>query len=209
MSSLAFGHASRAVSLSRAKKSSSGHQRHRAQVAVGDDHRVRVDRVRRVRHEHAVARLQDGQREMRHALLGADGRDDLRSRDRARRRSGRGTTWSSPRRSRVMPLRGRVAVVLRIAAPPRPACRRCASASAWSGLPMPRSMMSSPRARAFVLRSLTMAKTYGRQALDPVEVVHVRGLLGGVDDMRSRSGLSTIRGDRAHLPEFDTEGKSR
>jgi hypothetical protein len=35
----------------------------------------------------------------------------------------------------------------------------------WSGLPIPKSMMSSPRARALAFRSLTMVKTYGGRRL--------------------------------------------
>src|SRR5439155_1361998 len=53
------------------------HQGHRAQVAVGDDDRVGVDGVGRVRHQHPVPRLEDGQGQVGHALLGADGGDGL------------------------------------------------------------------------------------------------------------------------------------
>jgi len=70
--SLAFGHASLAVSSSRAKS-----ERHRAEIGVGDDDRVGMDRIGRVRHERAVARLEHGQRQMRQAFLGADRGDDF------------------------------------------------------------------------------------------------------------------------------------
>ena len=54
-----------------------GRQRNRPEIAVGDDDRVRMDRIGRVRHERAVARLEHGQGQMRHAFLGADRRDHL------------------------------------------------------------------------------------------------------------------------------------
>ena len=47
----------------------------RAQVTVGDDHRVRVDRIGRVRHQHAVAGLEHGEGEVGQSLLGPDGGD--------------------------------------------------------------------------------------------------------------------------------------
>ena len=52
-------------------------QGHRAQVAVGDDHRVGVDRIGRVGDEHPVPRLEDGEGQMGQALLGADRGDRL------------------------------------------------------------------------------------------------------------------------------------
>ncbi len=52
-----------------------GCERDRPEIAVGDDDRVGVDRIGRVRHERAVARLQHRQRQMGHAFLGADGGD--------------------------------------------------------------------------------------------------------------------------------------
>ena len=45
---------------------------HGAQVAVGDHDGVGVDGIRRVRDEHAVAGLEHGERQVRHAFLGAD-----------------------------------------------------------------------------------------------------------------------------------------
>src|SRR5687767_798623 len=63
--------------LQPAKEVAVGRERDRSQIAVGDDHRIRVYRVRRVRHQRAVARLEHRQREMRHAFLGADGGDDF------------------------------------------------------------------------------------------------------------------------------------
>ena len=53
------------------------HQGHRAQVAVGDDDRIGVDGIGRVRHQHPVPRLEDRQGQVGHALLGADGGDGL------------------------------------------------------------------------------------------------------------------------------------
>ena len=86
-------------------------QRHRPQVTVGDHHRVGVDRIGRVRHQRAVARLQHRQRQVRHAFLGADGGDDLRIRVELDRVAipvplGHGHPQA------IDPARGRVAVVL-------------------------------------------------------------------------------------------------
>jgi hypothetical protein len=52
-------------------------ERHRDQIPVGDDDRVGVDRVGRVRHQGAVAGLQHGQRQVGQAFLGPDGGDGL------------------------------------------------------------------------------------------------------------------------------------
>ena len=50
-----------------------------------------------------------------------------------------------------------------------------------SGLPMPKSMMSSPRRRAETFISPVMLKTYGGQALNPAELFHERQFTGEQD----------------------------
>ena len=52
-------------------------QRDGSEIAVGDDHRVGVDRIGRVRHQRAVARLQNREGEVGEPLLGAERRDRL------------------------------------------------------------------------------------------------------------------------------------
>ena len=56
-----------------------GH-RNRDLPPVGHDHAPLVDRVRRVRHRHGVARADRREREVRQGVLGAHGRDGLRVR---------------------------------------------------------------------------------------------------------------------------------
>ena len=54
-----------------------GDQRHAAQVAAGDDHRVLMNGIGRARAQHDVARTEHRQRQVSDALLGADGDDGL------------------------------------------------------------------------------------------------------------------------------------
>ena len=56
MRSFGFGHVVRTASCSSAEEVAARHERDRAQVAAGDDHRVLVDRIRRARAEDDVAR---------------------------------------------------------------------------------------------------------------------------------------------------------
>ena len=149
------------------------HQRHRAQVPVRDDHRVRVDRVRRIRHEHAVAGLKDREREMRHALLGADRRDGLRLGIELHAVAiavPRGHGTPEPRD----PLRGRVAVVLRIARGLDQLVDDVLGGG-LVGIPHPQIddvLAPSSRLRLEVVDD---GEDVRRQALDPVEVFHVGG----------------------------------
>ena len=57
-----------------------GARRDRDRLAAGDDHAVAVDRVAGIGRQHAVARADDGQQEVREPLLGAQRDDRLRLR---------------------------------------------------------------------------------------------------------------------------------
>ena len=151
---------SRIVRSSSAKKSTSGVMRTERMSAPAMTGAVDVDRIARVGHQHRVAAAERGEHQVRDALLRADGDDRLGVRvevdvpaalvpvaDRA----------AQPRNA----LRHRVAV--RVAALRRldQLVRRCARGVGPSGLPMPKSMMSSPRRRAAIFSSVVMLKTYG------------------------------------------------
>ena len=147
-----------------------GGQRNRSQVAVRDDDRVRVDRIGRVRDEGAVAGLQHRQRQVRHAFLGADGGDDL------------GVRVQLDVVAVAVPLRhrhpqprdaagGRVAVVLRILGGLDELVddvlgrRHVRIAHAE----VDHVLAARPRLRLEVVDD---GEDVGRQALDPVEIVH-------------------------------------
>ena len=74
ISILAFGHASFAV-FEPGEEVVARRQRDRPQIAVGDDHRVRVDGVGGVGRQHPVARLQHREGQVGQTLLGPDGDD--------------------------------------------------------------------------------------------------------------------------------------
>jgi hypothetical protein len=140
-----------------------GHQRHVADVGAGDDEAVGVDRVGRVRHQHRVARPHVASARWPGPPSSRWSRWP-RSPGRDRRRSARCTSGRS---------RGAGAGCR--ATPSSDACRRARAASTslstmccgvgWSGLPMPKSMMSSPRARASGLQFVDDGEDVGRQRL--------------------------------------------
>lgn len=134
-----------------------GHQRYRTHLGASDHCAVDVDRVARVGHQHGVAVVEGAEHQVCQALFGADGDDGFAFRvdidlvaflvpvgdgpAQARNAAGGGVAWVSSRWA------------------------TCTSFStmcggvAPSGLPMLRSMMSSPRRRAAILSSAVMLKT--------------------------------------------------
>ncbi len=48
-----------------------------ADIGAGNNKTIRVNRVRRIRHQHVIARTQSGQRQMRQTFLRADGGNHL------------------------------------------------------------------------------------------------------------------------------------
>jgi hypothetical protein len=142
-----------------------------ADVGAGDHRPVDVDRVARIGHQQRVAAVQRGQREVGDALLRADGDDGL-----AFRVEVDVVAALVPVADRAAQARDafRHRVAMRIAA-----LRGLDSFSTmcggvgWSGLPMPKSMMSSPRRRAAILSSPVIVEDVGRQALDSGKFVHV------------------------------------
>ncbi len=84
----------------------------------------------------------------------------LPSRDRTRRPSASGTSGRSRGAAAGCPSTPSSRAYRR-AAPSRRACRTMCCGVGPSGLPMPKSMMSSPRRRAAILSSVVIEKTYG------------------------------------------------
>ena len=107
---------------------------HRADVGAGDDRAVDVDRVRRVGHQHRVAALEAGEHQVREALLRADGDDRLGVRVELDAVAALVPVADRLAQARDA-LRHRVAVRVGPLRSLRPACRRCASASARRGCP--------------------------------------------------------------------------
>ena len=107
---------------------------HRADVGAGDDRAVDVDRVRGIGHQHRVAALEAGEHQVREAFLRADGDDRLGVRVELDAVAALVPVADRLAQARDA-LRDRVAVRVRCAARLRPACRRCASASARRGCP--------------------------------------------------------------------------
>ena len=148
----------RTARASSARRSTLGADRHVADRGAGDDEAVGVDRVARVGHQDHVARRGDRLGEVGEALLGAQGHARPRSRDRAARRSAARSRPPAPAAGPGCRARSSSGASSGCG-PPRSACRRCARGVGPSGLPMPRSMMSWPAARAAAFIALTSANT--------------------------------------------------
>ncbi len=131
-----------------------GQEGYRPQVAARDDDRVRMYGVGGVRHEDDVPRIDRGQHEVADPLLRAHRHDGLRLRV-----DGDLVPPAIPVGDRLAQLRyaarHRVAVVLGLQAASTNFATMCFGVG-MSGLPMPRSMMSSPLRLASMRRSLTM-----------------------------------------------------
>ena len=135
-----------------------------ADHAAGHDEAELVDGISRVRHEDDVAWPGDGLRHIGEAFLGAERGDDLRLGVELHAEAARVIGALRPPQA-LDAARRRIAAGARYRAPSRSASARYASGVGMSGLPMPKSMMSSPRARACALSLLTCSKTYGGSRL--------------------------------------------
>ena len=128
-------------------RSMPGPERHVADRGAGDDEAEGVDRVARVGRQDRVARGGDRLGEVGQPLLRAQRDADLGLGVERARRSAAHSSRPRPCAGPGCRARSSSGASCR-RAPSRPACRRCARGVGLSGLPMPRSMMSRPAARA-------------------------------------------------------------
>ncbi len=131
-----------------------GHAHH---VRSGDDRAVDMDGIAGVGHQHRVARVEDGQAQVGDALLGADGDDGLCFRVEIDVVAGLVPVADGLAQARDA-AGDRVAVIGGLERRLHQLVHDVLGVGP-SGLPMPKSTMSSPRSRAAIFMASVMVKT--------------------------------------------------